>query len=262
MLILGKLFTWLILPPGGIVLFALAAGFLALRRRNHLIAILACASGLLLYGLSIRPVADMLLAPLESTALMAPEMTDSPSHIVVLGGGSFPARYARDDRLGKASTARITTGFILHRETGLPMVLSGGAPLRRDGVPEARVAAELLAGLGVAETALLVEPESRNTWENAARTAALIDSDQVGETTVYLVTSASHLRRAIECFHAFGIIAIPVGADFRAWERSYSFWEFLPHAGTLEDSALALHEYVGRLFYRVRYGRAGYRLGL
>jgi uncharacterized SAM-binding protein YcdF (DUF218 family) len=254
------------LPPGGIILIILGVGVVVLRRElrksnaHLLVAIAILTTGLLFYLLSIRPVADMLISPLEKRASFnttnAVTVSDTlkPESIVVLGGGTLQPRWQEDQILAHASTARTVTGFILHRHTGLPLVITGGTPLNRNRDSEASTASKLLASLGASPESLFVETESNNTWENAAFLEPILEAK-----TIYLVTSAFHMRRSIECFQAFGFHLIPVPTDFRAWARPYVFWDFLPNTSSLDDSAAALHEFIGRVFYRIRYGPGGYR---
>lgn len=256
------------LPPGGIILLILGVGFVVLRRRlrkdnaHLLVAIAILTTGLLFYLLSIRPVADMLISPLEkqasSNAMNAVTVSDTlkPESIVVLGGGTLQPRWQEDQILAHASTARTVTGYILHRQTGLPLVITGGTPLNRNRESEASTASKLLASLGASPESHVIETESHNTWENASFLVSVLEPK-----TIYLVTSAFHMRRSIECFRAFGFRPIPVPTDFRAWARPYVFWDFLPSSTSLDDSTAALHEFIGRVFYRIRYGHGGYRFG-
>lgn len=257
----GKVFTCLILPPGGFALLLLIGAIIAFRRKSRLAGGMLTVAALLIYGLSIRPTADLLLVPLERSASVDAASTGRdrlPGNgelIILLGGGSIPARFAPNQVLSLASTARTVEAYALHRDTGLPILLTGGRPLSRADEAEAVSAARLLRRMGVREEAVIVEPESRNTWENAAQSRRLTTAE-----SVLLVTSAYHMRRARECFTAHGFDVRTEPADFRAWEARYTLWDVFPDAGALYDSYAALHEYVGRVYYRIRYGSAGYRL--
>ncbi|MGH7048893.1 MAG: YdcF family protein, partial [Stellaceae bacterium] len=67
---------------------------------------------------------------------------------------------------------RVTRGIEVFRQGVAPvLVLSGGGA---GSVPESEVMRTLARDAGVPEAALLVEPRSRNTFENARETAQLL----------------------------------------------------------------------------------------
>ena len=80
------------------------------------------------------------------------------------------------------------------------LVLSGGGT---GVVPEAEVMGDLARAAGVPEAALLVEPHSRNTFENARETARLLHAR--GLRTVILVSDRVHLPRAALLFRRAGL---------------------------------------------------------
>lgn len=259
MFLIGKLLTFLVLPPGGIILICAAAGVFALRRRAHIPAVLAFSSTLLLYSLSIQPVSNFLLFPLERASL--PKGETEPRLIVALGGGAISARFSPDNLTGTSrvlsgdSATRATEAAALHLESGLPIALSGGSPLETGVESEASAAFRVLLRLGVPSEAITIEGESRNTWENAQ-----FLKDKTEFRSIYLVTSAFHMKRAIESFAAQGYSVTPRPTNQRVSAGGITFWDWLPTPSDLDDSVVALHEHIGRLFYRIRYGSGGYRI--
>jgi uncharacterized SAM-binding protein YcdF (DUF218 family) len=95
-----------------------------------------------------------------------------------------------------------------------------------------------------------VEDRSRTTWENAVYTQQLLHADNV--TTVVLVTSAWHMRRAVWSFERVGLHAIPYPAPltYDAFDR---IQDYLPSLRALEESYHALHEAIGLAYYWLRY---------
>ena len=93
-----------------------------------------------------------------------------------------------------------------------------------------------------------METNSRNTWENARETMKL------GYEKVVLVTSAYHIKRSVYCFNRQGVSVIAAPTDYKC-DRGYNydFFSFLPSISCLNNSYLALHEYVGLLIYRIIY---------
>jgi uncharacterized SAM-binding protein YcdF (DUF218 family) len=82
-----KILQRLILPPAGILLLMLF-GFLLVRSRRNLGRVFITAGFLLLYGLSINPVASALIAPLERDFRPVNLKFVKTGCIVVLGGGT------------------------------------------------------------------------------------------------------------------------------------------------------------------------------
>lgn len=148
--------------------------------------------------------------------------------------------------LGVDAQARLVMAARLAQELGVPLIVSGGT-LARDGrVPaEADVARALAVGLGMAPDLVIIERESRTTAENAAFTRRL------GYGPVALVTSAWHIPRSLLAFDRAGVAAVPVPAAHRAGVERAQARMVLPTAGAFHDSATALRERLGLLWYRV-----------
>jgi uncharacterized SAM-binding protein YcdF (DUF218 family) len=89
-----------------------------------------------------------------------------------------------------------------------------------------------------------------NTRDNATHAKAIIE--QHGWSKVLIVTSAFHMTRALECFHAVDLSPDTLVVDRRATTLPRTSW--LPRADALERSTDALHEWFGRWTYR----RMGY----
>jgi uncharacterized SAM-binding protein YcdF (DUF218 family) len=110
--------------------------------------------------------------------------------IVVLGCGSA-------SRLER----RVACGVRLYREAVAPLlVLSGGG---RGAEPEALIMRRLTLAAGLPEEVLVVEPGSRNTWENARETTRLLR--RCGLARVVLVSDRVHLPRAALLFRLAGL---------------------------------------------------------
>ena len=101
---------------------------------------------------------------------------------------------------------RVALGVGLYREGAAPLlVMSGGGA---GPVAEAAVMRDLAREAGVPEAALLVEAESRNTFENAANTARLLHV--AGKSRVILVSDRLHLPRAARVFRRVGLVVVGV----------------------------------------------------
>jgi uncharacterized SAM-binding protein YcdF (DUF218 family) len=119
MFFLKKLITHLILPPGLLVIAFVLLGILTKRKLAKFIAF---SFALFVYLLSIEPIKDLLYKPLEE-AYPVPFKPEGDA-IVILGGGAYNTGILKED-----STKRLLTGFVLHKQTDLPIILSGGASI-------------------------------------------------------------------------------------------------------------------------------------
>ncbi|MGB9874485.1 MAG: YdcF family protein, partial [Hydrogenobacter sp.] len=118
MFFLKKLLSSLFLPPGFFILAFLLISFFERKKKFTYYFPMTCA--LCLYLLSVEPVKDALLTPLENK-FPVPERIEGNA-LVVLGGGSYKTGILKED-----SMKRLLTALTLHKKTGLPIILSGGA---------------------------------------------------------------------------------------------------------------------------------------
>ncbi|MGE0118531.1 MAG: YdcF family protein [Dongiaceae bacterium] len=135
--------------------------------------------------------------------------------IVVLG-----AKTLRDGRPSRAIERRVQTAVALYRAGVAPVLLLSGGGER--AVPEAEVMRGLALAAGVPDMALLVEPRSRNTLENATETARLL-ADR-GISAVILVTDRYHAPRARVLFRLVGLSVRAVRAPPASLQQEWPMW--------------------------------------
>ncbi|NZA25747.1 YdcF family protein [Luteimonas sp. SJ-92] len=236
----------------GLCLLALAAPALLLRWRK-------CAAGLALAALlwplwwSLPQAANWITATLERRHPPVADAALPPADaIVVLGGGTgldawFDAGDPRAERLATSRVARAAR--VWHRGDAPVLVLSGGAR-RADAPSEAATMAQAVRKLGVPETALVLEEDSRSTRENARRSAQLLR--ERGARRVLLVTSAMHMPRAAAQFERAGLQVAPVPADSEIVSGKGDWGaRWVPTRTALRRSGRALKEYAGLLAMRL-----------
>lgn len=246
--------TWLatnfvaafLLPPLDLILL-MTAGLILLKRRPRLGKTLIASGLVLLYALSTPLVAGSLIRLLQAEPLPANANLSGVGAIVVLGAG----RYANAPEYGgdTASTLaleRLRYGARLQRQTGLPILATGGAP--DGGIPEGRFMQEILEKeFGV--PVRWVEDASDNTRENALFSRRILAKEHIRK--ILLVTHAWHMARARTAFERAGFEVIPAGTHFSP-PRPPELMNFVPDASALRSSAYALHEAFGLLWYRLR----------
>ncbi|MDB5798846.1 MAG: YdcF family protein [Paucimonas sp.] len=240
----------MLLPPLAMLLLAAAGGVLMLAGRRRLGRGLVTLALVLLAVLSTPLGAYWLAHPLEaqSRALVQP-LEAGAQAIVILGGSRAESapEYGGRDQPSLVTLARLRYGALLQQRTGSPVLLTGGSP---DGREEAEA---VLMGRVMRESFMVPvrweETRSDNTAQNATYSAALLK--QAGVSRILLVTDAIHMPRARRMFEATGLDVIPAPTSFSSEPRLPL--GVLPGAGAMERSRYALHEWLGLLWYRVRY---------
>ncbi len=211
----------------------------------------AAALGLLLLFLaSWSPLADRLLAPLEARypALQALPDDESLAGIVVLGGGwAWHTPWSITGRLGESSAIRLMEGVRLWRQRpSLPLVVTGSS---RD--PDAEPVAW---GYARGAQELGVEPAQLQVLDTPVDTGleARAVSKVLGEgARVVLVTSASHMPRAMQHFRRAGLRPMAAPTHYlaaRSRVRRFGYW--VPSATQLRKTERALYERLGLLALR------------
>jgi len=250
--LIAKIFVPLVYPLGQSFLLWIAASILYLcgRRRWSMVCGLAGVVVVLFFGSPL--VGAWLLGTLENDFEPIPVAAyPQVDAIVVLGGVTSALIAPRLTVDVNGAFDRLLHGVRLLKAKKAPlMVLTGGvmASLSGTNVPEAERMRRLAVEMGVAEESLLLEIESRNTHENAVFTARLL-RDRKLDPRILLVTSASHMSRSVAVFRAQELVVIAAPTDIRSVSRPLNPGRFIPDAGGLQQSSIALKEYVGWWVY-------------
>ena len=235
-MLLDKILTLWAMPIG----VAAIAGVLALTAlacgRRRVAAGLIAFSTVWLWGWSTPFVATRVTSPLvERHPPRSAAELPAADAIVLLGGPD-------DDRVWHAAR--------LYHAGRAPVVIVTGGPVWPGAArSDATVQQLQLRALGVPDHATLIENDSRNTRQNALFVAELAAAR--GIEHVLLVTSAYHMPRAAATFGRTPLRVIPAVPPplIRPLPR---ILQALPSAPALNNSTVALREYLGLVVYRVR----------
>lgn len=239
-----KILTYIFFPPGGLVILLITAIFFVAKNRRRASIITLSIAIFSLYFLSTKAGSELLISPLENS-YHPPEKVQADV-IVVLGGGSF--KYCPDRLcIGYSSIKRAAYALLLQRKYGLPIIVCGGK-LFEPGPTEAEAMAIFLERLGGKD--IIVEQKSINTWQQAIEVKKIMEEN--GWKRAVLVTSAFHMKRTVYSFKSQGIEVVPAPTDYRTDRSGALMTYFLPYGEYLVTSFLALHEYVGILYYKIR----------
>ena len=233
------------LPPGGLILLALA-GLSLVRVRPRLGLGLAVAALVALYAIATPFVATRLVHSIESP-FADPTHDASGQAIVVLGGGLHPrALEYGADTVSRRSLERVRYAARLQKQTGKPILVTGGTPGRADSTEAAQMEI-VLREFGA--TARWLENASGNTRENARYTSQTLED--AGISRIYLVTHAWHMPRARRAFEEAGLEVIPAAIAYVAPLAATPAY-LVPSASALEVSGVFFRELGSTAWYRLQ----------
>src|SRR3954454_15505229 len=214
--VLSKTFGLLALPTNFMIMLGLVGAILMLTRFALLGRKILVVAILLLAIAGFTPTGNVLLAPLEDRFPNWDASKGAPDGIVVLGGPIDPDLsliHGMPITLGGADRL-IQAAALARRYPNARLLFTGGsANLVSTGAKEADQAAEVFESLGIAKERLTLERQSRNTYENAVFSKAMVMPKQ-GERWL-LVTSAYHMPRSVGLFRKAGFPIEPYPVDWR-----------------------------------------------
>lgn len=247
MLFMFKKFTGVLLLPLPFLLLMMGVGLVLLwgSRWQKTGKIVLSVSWLALLLLSLQPVADHLLKPLEDQYPVW-QGTPHTRYIVVLGGGySWNPQWAPGSNLLNNNLPRVVEGVRLWRANpGATMIFTGAAAMHNP-VSAGEAAARVAESLGVPRSAIVVLDTPKDTEQEAAALAHYLGKASTN-TPFLLVSSASHLPRAMRFFQRQRLLAIPAPANQLAISSPLNPWESaIPSAIWLQHSERVVYETLG-----------------
>ncbi len=233
-----RLMVDLLLPPGSLVV-ALLVGLLTARRWPRASRAALWSATISLYLLSTPLVSNWLVEATGDWQPFEPSARGAAGAIVILAGEKWAAPEYGGVSVGAFTLARVRLGARIARQTGLPLLVTGGRLRPIDSASLAGLMQRTLRD-EFQTPARWLEEQSHDTRENAVDSARILHAE--GIDTIVLVTHYSHMRRSMAMFEAQGLHVIPAPTDFPDRGPRFMLGNFPPGCGALEDSALALHE--------------------
>lgn len=167
---------------------------------------------------------------------------------IVLGGFSEFDVYPQDRLNLNYSVNRLTDAILLYKKGIIKKILITGGDGRLVGtkVNEAESTLSYLLGIGIPKSDILIENQSRNTYENAIFTQKVLEKEGLGQAQCLLITSAFHMRRSIGCFNKANIHFKPFPAHFVAERMDFSMsTTLLPDKLAFLKWEIFLKEWIG-----------------
>jgi len=185
---------------------------------------------------------------------------------VLLGGGlSAPVAPRKIIELGVSGDRIVHTWRLFNAGRAPKIITTGGSRTQGPNeFTESESAKRFLIELGVPAESIIVENKSINTRENVAFTHALLREQlaagqSLESLKLLVVTSASHMPRAVDYFSSFGLQVTAATTDIRVVEQfGFNIRNYLPDAVALARSTTAIKEYLGRAVAKVRNAQIRY----
>lgn len=228
--------------PLSVCLFFFAMGmiYILLRRSRESIAPFVIGA-MLLYAFSLNFVAGYLIRPLERAypplSLSAEALKKPVKWVVVLGSGHWTdQRLPATSMLNESALFRLAEGMrVANSYPGSVLILSGGKYL--DEQSNAQVMAAAAVSLGFDPARIVLSEQALDTHDEAERI-----KDMVGSDTFVMVTSASHMIRAMKLFQKQGLSPVPAPAYYLS--KGEPEW-LIPNPRNIQICHSAVHEYLG-----------------
>lgn len=224
--------------------------FLFFTKKQRVARFFLLSGFLILLVFSNEFISESLLRSLEDDypPLLNLESYQEVKWVILLGAGhTSDADLPPISQVSETALVRLIEGIRLLRE--LPqstLILSGGSVF--DPEPHAHILKRIALTLGVDENRLLIEDRSRDTKDEA-----IIIKEIVGSEPCILVTSASHIPRAMMLFEGQNMqpIAAPVGHWVKKRKELTPSY-FIPNPQSLRKSQRAFYEYLGIIWAWLR----------
>ena len=245
---LKKTVSMFLMPlPLGVALIILGLFFLY-RNKLTKAKITLILSIVWLFIFSYPPVADTLLHSIESnnpTLHIAPKKI---KHIYVLGGGHHTdSSLPITSQVSETSVIRLTEGIRLYHQLheNAKLIVSGYHGLY-DLTEHAVMQRKLAISLGVNKEDIILHLGTRDTQEEAKAGEKLL-----GKDAFILVTSASHMSRALNFFTNEGLNPIPAPTNHLASIQHLNYTDFFS-SRALMKSNIVFHELLGLLWQKLK----------
>ncbi|MCG8635129.1 MAG: YdcF family protein [Desulfobacterales bacterium] len=244
--------VWLVVRPDFLLVFFTLAGvfclFAGAVKRAKLIL---SAVVLFMVAVTVLPMGQWLLSPLENRFPTNPELPENVDGIIVLAGAENAYRSAVWDQVelwDHSERLYYFMKFMRIYPDAAYLFAGDSGTLYRQEYKAADLARKMFGELGFDADKILFERESKNTYENGVNAYNLVKPEP--DEKWILITTAWHMPRAVGVFENLGwdVIPFPVdhGTDITGDDRFFLTWEF---TGNMKGLQTGIKEWVGLTAY-------------
>ena len=241
---------FLILNPFNIFIFVtLLSIFLYFVKLRGLSLIIFLINFVFIALISFLPIGSYLIYNIEKEYHSYIKPPDQVDGILILGGATNPLLYNEYDQisLNGSSERLVESVFIIKKFDKAKVIFSGGSGfLNRSGFDNAQVAKSFYKKIGIEIDKIIFEDNSRNTYENIIYSKK-IANPKINENWL-LITSASHMKRALLIADKNNWDLIPYAVDF----KNIKEFKLIPNLNLLSNLnsfQQGSHEWLGLVSY-------------
>lgn len=240
-----KKFVTFFVEPLGLVLTLFVIGLYLLHVKKYRLAKPVLSGALFLLLLfSYPPFANFLVQNLENQYQKFDYKKDV-RYIHVLGNGhNTDPSQPISSQISSGGTKRVLEGIIIHKNMPHSKIIFTGYE-GDTNTTNALMNAKLAHALGVEYKEMIINGKPVDTKEEALFTKSL-----VGDAPFVLVTSATHMPRAVMLFRALGMNPIPAPTNY--YKSEFRGYFQAPDPLYLLISTFAVHEYLGILWAKLK----------
>ncbi len=173
---------------------------------------------------------------------------------IVLGGmGRIDERQQKFDFTGSGDRLFQVLPLYYGKRVNKICITGGSGSIKHPTHREATYVKYYLKSIAIPDSNIIIENNSKNTFENAVFTKQILDSLQFNGS-VLLVTSSFHMRRSLAIFKKAGYKNLtPYITNKFTGNRKFEFdYCLLPNSEALNSFNLILHEITGYIIYKLR----------
>lgn len=171
--------------------------------------------------------------------------------IVLTGMGEY--NNDLDELSIRRGADRIWQGLSLYHKGKIKKILISGdhGYITDRGLHEAEQFQKVLISWGIPQQDIITENRSRNTHENAAETGKLLRRSYPHLKKKLLITSGTHMKRALACFEKQNLSCDPFSTDLYTGEKRNYHWDqyIVPNISVMTDWERLTKEWFGYLTY-------------
>jgi uncharacterized SAM-binding protein YcdF (DUF218 family) len=185
------------------------------------------------------------MKPIEQQYSSYIKIDKSINYVLVLGNGHVTNKNVSSvSQLSNTALMRLIEGIRIYKELdGAKLIVSGYAG--DDMItPHAFVLRDVALSLGVPLIDIITQENAKDTKEEA-----LYAKDTIKKDRLILVTSASHMPRAMKIFKSLSLNVIAAPTDYLSKEDG-DYLE-IPRGKELRKTEVAIHEYIGILWHDI-----------
>lgn len=236
--LLKKLVSVFFMPFSiGLILFFLGLFFLLITNNKKAKLYLSLAF-LWIFVIAYSPFSNALVKPLENQYKAYLDVDPSIKYVLVLGNGhKTNEQLSATSQLSSTALFRLTEGIRIFRKLNDGTIITSGYG-GSDKTPHAIKAKKAAISLGVKDENIIPMPNPRDTKEEALALKELIQDEKF-----ILVTSATHMPRAIRIFNEEGLYPIAAPTDFLSKDEGK--YQSVPNPYEMQKTQNAFHEYLG-----------------